>query len=85
MLVEHQSVTLAHCASCVEQLPLSRPKLDYASDFSVMSLLSVSNIEQPCAPPHRLLPVDFSFAENSFYACGNSTFRHIDNLLCATD
>lgn len=85
MPVERQSVTLAHCASCVEQLPLSRPKLDYASDLCVMSLLSVSNIEQSSVPPHRLLLVDFSFAENSFCACGNSTLCHIDNLLCVID
>lgn len=85
MPVERQSVTLAHCASCVEQLPLSGRKLDYASDLSVMSLLSVSNIEQSSVPPHRLLPVDFSFAEKSFCARGNSTLCHIDNLLCVTD
>lgn len=78
-------MTLAHCASCAEQLPLSRPKLDYASDLSVMSLLLVANIEQSSVPPHQLLLVDFSFAENSFCACGNSTLCHIDNLLCVID
>lgn len=48
-----QALTLTHCVSCLKRLPVSRPKLDYVSDLSVMSLLSVSNIQQQSAPPRR--------------------------------
>lgn len=52
---------LAVCQCRLWLLPIvppvsSRPKLDYASDLSVMSLLSVSNIQQQPAPPRRTAP-----------------------------